>query len=135
MTTWKLTPASEIEAHTLAQRETFAAQIFAYEKIFREIKDAATNGLAYVRIGQTYEPSDTTLAPIELPVTLLKTKAAKQLVKKLKAGGYTVKEVAAAERERDEHGRETGAFIAYDVMRISWSAVTIRSGGDEMPAD
>lgn len=55
------------------------------------------------------------------------TQAVKLLVENLKGGGYTVEWVTPIQRELS-YGKETGAFIAHQELRISWVRVKIHSG-------
>jgi len=96
-------------------REKYAKTVFAYEEIKAEIIGAACKGMAYIRVSQT------------LAADLSRTKACTLLVQHLKEDGYMVEWVTAVQRERSG-GQETGAFIQFREMRISWGQIKIHSG-------
>lgn len=117
-----LTPAKDTFKLTQERRETYAREIFAYETVTTAMIAAATRGEGYLRIAQT------------LAASLRSTKAAGQLIGKLKEAGYNVEWVDASIAER-VNGNETGAFILFDELRITWAAIRIHSGPQAMPAD
>ncbi|MBO9479796.1 hypothetical protein J7382_19850 [Shimia sp. R11_0] len=96
-------------------REKTAKELFGYEAVKEQIVRACGQGLGHVRIGQN------------LAANLKDTQAAKLLVENLKSGGYTVEWVTTTQREIS-NGKETGAFIEYQELRISWARVKIHSG-------
>lgn len=118
---------------TNSRREDFAKKIFAYERIASMIKDAATKGQGYIRISQTYA-DERHPRPVTLSASLKQTKAAKQLIERLKKEGYDVHWVATSLKERVGN-HETGAFILFEEMRVSWCKIHIVSGPQEMPAE
>ena len=103
-----------IEAMT-TYREKYAKNVFCYETVKAAIVDASCKGLAYIRISQS------------LAADISGTKAARLLVKHLKDDGYVVEWVSAIQREIINR-QETGAFIQYRELRISWGKVNIHSG-------
>lgn len=111
----KLKNAADLAALTKERRESYAREIFDYEAVMSQIVDEATKGQGHLRIAQ------------DLPASLRSMKAARQLVDKLKTAGYAVEWVEAVERERS-NGAETGGFILYEELRVSWVAVRIHSG-------
>ena len=118
----KLTSADKVLDLTMQQREAVARKVFAYEAVKEAITKAAGQGAGHVRIAQG------------LPVSLRSMKATKQLLAALKEAGYKAEWVDAVERERS-NGKETGAFILYEELRISWAAVRIHSGPQSEAAE
>ncbi|UOA30221.1 hypothetical protein [Pseudosulfitobacter sp. DSM 107133] len=100
---------------TNAYREKYAKTVFAYEDIKEAIVNAATQGRGYIRVSQT------------LAANLKETKAAKQLVNQLKLSNFNVEWVDTSLREKS-NGQETGAFVQFQELRISWAKVKIHSG-------
>lgn len=111
----KLKNAKDLAALTNERREKYAREIFDYEAVMAAIIEQASKGQGHLRIAQ------------DLPASLRPIKAARQLVERLKAAGYAVEWVEAVERERS-NGQETGGFIQYEELRVSWVAVRIHSG-------
>lgn len=111
----KLTSADAILALAQDRREVYAKEIFKYEDVNDLILAAATLGDSYLRIPQS------------MPVYLNNMKATRQLVTALREAGFTIEWVTASKPEKS-NGKETGGFIIYDEMRISWDKVNIHSG-------
>lgn len=111
----KITPAKDILTLTEERRETLARELFGYERVTENIVAAATKGEGYLRLAQTVAAS------------LRTTKVARQLIEQLKTAGYQVEWVSASESERS-NGKETGGFIQYEELRITWATVRIHSG-------
>lgn len=118
----KLTNANQVQSLAMERREKYAAELFQYDKVMGQIITLASKGLGHLRIAQ------------ELPASLRNMKAASQLVNKLKEAGYSVEWVDAVEREKC-NGAETGGFILYQELRITWVETRIHSGPQAMPAD
>ena len=111
----KLVPAENTLALAHDRRQKYASEIFKYEVVEHAIIEASTKGESYVRIAQT------------MPVFLNQMKATRQLVQALQKANYKVQWVTASQPEKS-NGRETGGFIIYEEMRISWDTVNIHSG-------
>jgi len=117
----KLTNAKDITQLTEERREKYAGEIFKYQTVMESIVKAASKGQGYIRISQN------------LSASLKNKKATRQLIKHLKDAGYNIEWVDAVERERS-NGAETGGFIQYEEMRISWCNVRIHSGPQSIDA-
>lgn len=111
----KLTPAKATLALAQDRREVYAREIFEYETVTSLIIAAATMGESYVRINQN------------MPVYLNGMKATRLLVAALQEADYKIEWVTASQPEKC-NGRETGGFIKYEEMRISWDKVNVFSG-------
>jgi len=96
-------------------REKKAKELFGYETVKESIVHASGQGFGHIRISQS------------LAADLSETKAAKLLVKQLKDAGYHLEWVTTIQREYS-NGNETGGFIQYQELRISWAKVNIHSG-------
>ena len=101
------------EAGVLTQqgREGYARSLFDPAKVMHRIRQAASIGLSNVRIFQ------------EVPADLSETVAARNLVGRLQALGYTAIWEESAQREKDGK-RETGRFLRYQELIVGWGPVT-----------
>lgn len=100
---------------TEERREKYAKEVFAYATIKEAIIRAASQGKGYIRVSQT------------LAVSLSTTRAAKQLIEQIKLSNFKAEWVDTSHREMS-NGKETGAFVQFRELRISWTQVNIHSG-------